>query len=498
MLVLLAVPAFSIPKDGIPAKGKPFLTINDTLNLTNTTDVNTTINTSLNITTNTSVNVTLNLTDLNSSDNATIEDNSTLELNTSTPSNETSNATTNITINSSVNTTGNITINITVNSTDANATGNATTNMTETNTTLPVLDKGTVLPTSRTYIYHGIMLASIDQDDKKDYYVVDHLGSIRETIAEDKKPDAVSYYAYGENATEPRTGKTYGFAAQQEDQEAELSYVNARYYMAATGRFLAVDTASGDLSDPTSLNRYAYVTNNPLRLVDPTGNAGVDSNLLQIPETPQDRTAVAVNPLSKEDSERMIKEGKLTDAMHDMANRLYGTDVGAKMQDWECKIGAVPKGMYALTDPETKTITFTPAAANGDMRTLFVAMGHEIEHAVAGEAMENNIDSVFTATVKVYDLVVDGMIKGDAASTKIYNEVTATPGGWIEYYGIKKIDEKAKFSLGNEMRSVNTENLLLGGSVAANLLPYSGLADSAKTDPIVLNNAKRSFVNIVR
>jgi hypothetical protein len=51
--------------------------------------------------------------------------------------------------------------------------------------------------------------------------------------------------------------------------------MHARYYAPLMGRLLSVDPISGDAQRPQSWNRYAYVTNNPLKYIDPTGMAEV-------------------------------------------------------------------------------------------------------------------------------------------------------------------------------------------------------------------------------
>lgn len=48
---------------------------------------------------------------------------------------------------------------------------------------------------------------------------------------------------------------------------------HARYYDAAQGRFISPDSTVPNAVDPQSLNRYAYVRNNPVNLADPTGNS---------------------------------------------------------------------------------------------------------------------------------------------------------------------------------------------------------------------------------
>jgi hypothetical protein len=45
-----------------------------------------------------------------------------------------------------------------------------------------------------------------------------------------------------------------------------------RYYDPTLGRFVSADTIVPEPGNPQSLNRYAYVKNNPLRYVDPSGN----------------------------------------------------------------------------------------------------------------------------------------------------------------------------------------------------------------------------------
>jgi RHS repeat-associated protein len=61
------------------------------------------------------------------------------------------------------------------------------------------------------------------------------------------------------------------FTGKERDAETGLDYFGARYYSGAQGRFTSPDPLGGHLADPQTLNRYAYVRNNPLRFNDPTG-----------------------------------------------------------------------------------------------------------------------------------------------------------------------------------------------------------------------------------
>ena len=61
------------------------------------------------------------------------------------------------------------------------------------------------------------------------------------------------------------------FTGKERDQETGLDYFEARYYGSALGRFTSPDPLGGHLYDPQTLNKYAYVRNNPLSLTDPSG-----------------------------------------------------------------------------------------------------------------------------------------------------------------------------------------------------------------------------------
>ncbi len=51
----------------------------------------------------------------------------------------------------------------------------------------------------------------------------------------------------------------------------------ARRYDPVLGRFIQPDTIVPDPGDPQSLNRYAYVLNNPIRFIDPSGYDPLDA-----------------------------------------------------------------------------------------------------------------------------------------------------------------------------------------------------------------------------
>jgi RHS repeat-associated protein len=132
------------------------------------------------------------------------------------------------------------------------------------------------------------------------WLVPDHLGTPRiildqtGSFANVKRHD---YLPFGEELPAGTGGRTPAmgyvagdgvrqqFTAKERDVETGLDYFEARYYSSAQGRFTSVDPenyqARQDLSNPQSWNAYSYVNNNPLRYIDPDGNALDDPSFWQ-------------------------------------------------------------------------------------------------------------------------------------------------------------------------------------------------------------------------
>ncbi len=105
------------------------------------------------------------------------------------------------------------------------------------------------------------------------YYHSDHLGSsniVSNSAGTEVK--ATQFYPYG--STRSETGsKTLEqkYNGKDFDMATGLYNYGARYYNPAAMHFVSADDVVADPSNPQSFNRYSYVLNNPIRLVDPTG-----------------------------------------------------------------------------------------------------------------------------------------------------------------------------------------------------------------------------------
>ena len=108
------------------------------------------------------------------------------------------------------------------------------------------------------------------------FYYSDPLGTIH-TITNGTGTACydATFTPYGQEMLNPNISQTcssnYKFTGYEYDSETGLYYAKARYYNPRLGRFMSADPLSGDVIDPQSLNRYAYVINAPTILTDPTG-----------------------------------------------------------------------------------------------------------------------------------------------------------------------------------------------------------------------------------
>ena len=116
--------------------------------------------------------------------------------------------------------------------------------------------------------------------DSTPYFILkDHLESA--SVVTDGSGDTVGeqrYYPFGETRVTTGTIPTDKlFTGQHEITGLGIYHYGARFYSPKLGRFLSADNIIPSYTDPQDLNRFSYVSNNPLRYIDPTGHREVDS-----------------------------------------------------------------------------------------------------------------------------------------------------------------------------------------------------------------------------
>ncbi|MBT0664886.1 hypothetical protein KI809_11295 [Geobacter pelophilus] len=124
------------------------------------------------------------------------------------------------------------------------------------------------------YIFANNTRIAFHTGVKTYFYHPDHLGSTSiVTDAAGNQVESVHYDPFGETVQDNGTEKVlHKFTGQEQDYEVGLYNYGARLYDPEIGRFITPDSIVPDYTNPQSLNRYAYVRNNPMKFVDPTGH----------------------------------------------------------------------------------------------------------------------------------------------------------------------------------------------------------------------------------
>src|SRR5688572_992443 len=121
----------------------------------------------------------------------------------------------------------------------------------------------------------GSTVAFAQSQDTVIYYQTDAIGSVRMiTNANGQVLARYDFLPFGEPWGSSTNVDPRQFAGKERDAETGFDYFGARYYASNVGRFTtadqAVDVRSAIVS-PQLWNKYSYVSNNPLRKIDPDG-----------------------------------------------------------------------------------------------------------------------------------------------------------------------------------------------------------------------------------
>ena len=129
------------------------------------------------------------------------------------------------------------------------------------------------------------------------YYLTNAHGDITKIISrEEEILNTYTYDAFGNTTSSTeKVDNRFRYAGEQYDQITGQYYLKARFYDPEIGRFTQEDPYRGD-----GLNLYVYVSNNPLRYVDPSGYCKDDGNLLY---------EKVLNIVSSYDAQNILQEG---------------------------------------------------------------------------------------------------------------------------------------------------------------------------------------------
>ncbi|MCB1275380.1 RHS repeat-associated core domain-containing protein [Prosthecobacter sp.] len=139
---------------------------------------------------------------------------------------------------------------------------------------------------NQTFYVYGLGLIAEDGPSGYRVYHYDRRGStIALTDAAGQVAQRFAYGPYGEYSGDPATALTpflfNGRDGVMTDPNG-LYCMRSRFYHPLVKRFVNRDVWSGDPTEPLTLNRYAFVTGDPISLTDPYGLSPLDSDAVTV------------------------------------------------------------------------------------------------------------------------------------------------------------------------------------------------------------------------
>ena len=117
----------------------------------------------------------------------------------------------------------------------------------------------------------GVIMAENGEGEVR-YLLSDGLGSVRQAV--DETAEVVAYHEfdpYGNPNPQSLTPNPYGFTGEWWEDDIDLLFLRARWYLPETGTFLSKDAWYGNPQRPQTLNGWSYVGGNPSNFIDPLG-----------------------------------------------------------------------------------------------------------------------------------------------------------------------------------------------------------------------------------
>jgi RHS repeat-associated protein len=190
--------------------------------------------------------------------------------------------------------------------------------------------------------------------------VLDRLGSVvaRAVDVNSSVFERHTYFPYGEERTsngQPTTNNRDKFGTYFRDASTGLDYADQRYYSSQFGRFATADPfqTRGVIDQPNSLNRYAYVNDDPIDYVDIRG---------------LDYTLPPGSTFDKNDPRNVDPNGKSVTVNGDDTGGAYSASSSGNqwflVQNYNNRWGAVPLSEYDDVHPRKTQSSNTSTPTN--------------------------------------------------------------------------------------------------------------------------------------
>jgi len=144
------------------------------------------------------------------------------------------------------------------------------------------------------YIYAGDRLLAREAAGTVTYYHPDRLSARMLTDVSGNWVGTQSHEPFGEQVEERDLTSKWRFTNYERDPETGSDYAVNRQYQTSAGRFMQPDPMPS--GDPQTLNRYAYVANDPVNATDPLGLLGcyLEYSVVYFPATVDGDEAIGI------------------------------------------------------------------------------------------------------------------------------------------------------------------------------------------------------------
>ena len=247
---------------------------------------------------------------------------------------------------------------------------------------------------SITNVYeYGAQRNSATINGSKGYYLYDGRGSVA-SLSGQSGGNMVqySYDAYGVTTTNygNQLNNPYRYNAEYTDSSTGNQYLRARYYDAASGRFLTKDTYLGEPNDPLSRNLYTYARNNPTNLIDPSGHL-FGTIILAVIATVTVVTAAVTTYNSVKSHNQQSEQIRNQQSSYER-NAEVQTGVNTAPTNLRAPSGPNDKGKFSYYNAkDKKVVTFTDAAAYYEYKKLCEELD-KLDQNLAISIVHNTLD----------------------------------------------------------------------------------------------------------
>lgn len=152
--------------------------------------------------------------------------------------------------------------------------------------TIPVSSGSGGTPTlAAQYVFAGSRMIAYEAPTAVNFTHPDRLSTRMITSSTGSIVGTQAHRPFGETDTSANLNDKHRFTNYERDTASGLDYAMNRHYGSGIGRFSQPDPVAGSPYLPQTLNRYAYVANDPINVIDPLGLSGDEP-----PKTPSTPT----------------------------------------------------------------------------------------------------------------------------------------------------------------------------------------------------------------